>query len=377
MKKILAMIFAIVMAVSVFAIGASASSYYDGYTIYSFFVDEYTDKPLDESIWLDDDGDGNKTVFIFDENHNLTKVEMYNFETVDGPEELYSYATVSDRVGNTYKLNLFEITETGEAVPDEVWEVEETDNFCLKKVATYDVTEDGELEPDDFYTFTYDAKGNLIKELDEYYYDGVLQNTYTKDITYDANGNVTEEMWTYEYVGGSVSSIYKNVYTYDADGKLVKEEYGDVVDGVFEITDEETYTYPDATHRNRISKSKEGEVMVIDGNATETFDANGNVLEYISFYSEDNGETWCEGSKYVYEYDADGNVVKCTHYDDYSEEDGWELCHTETYKYHVIPAKEEPKKENPETGDATPVVILASVMALSLAGVVITKKLAK
>jgi YD repeat-containing protein len=134
--------------------------------------------------------------------------------------------------------------------------------------------------------FVYDEKGNVTK----------FTTTYdTYEYTYDANGNMIKSVFKTENIGGGSTE-----YTYDANGNLIKsvrEAYGSYMSGVCE------YTYD--TNGNLTKETSE----FSDGRTEEcyereyVYDAKGNVIEesYNGFVR-----------KYIYDYDANGKIIKKT-----------------------------------------------------------------
>lgn len=210
------------------------------------------------------------------------------------------------------------------------------------------------MEGAEHYVYTYDSQGRLLTSRTESYYNGMTFEEYTYDAdgnistyltgddqyqvfykyTYDAEGKMLVEdldngrkVYNYEYndAGQLVHEYeapltelsYQCFYTYDAKGNLLSERYGDDYYGYNTIA----YTYDE--HDNLLTVAYDDELAAsytyeydAAGNIIyekETYDwdyweykydSKGNLLESFE-YIHDGGTT-----REIYEYNADGNVVK-------------------------------------------------------------------
>lgn len=210
------------------------------------------------------------------------------------------------------------------------------------------------MEGAEHYVYTYDSQGRLLTSRTESYYNGMTFEEYTYDAdgnistyltgddqyqvfykyTYDAEGKMLVEdldngrkVYNYEYndAGQLVHEYeapltelsYQCFYTYDAKGNLLSERYGDDYYGYNTIA----YTYDE--HDNLLTQTYND---VLDVSYTYEYDAAGNIIYEKETYDWDYWEykydskgNLLESFEYIhdggttreiYEYNADGNVVK-------------------------------------------------------------------
>ncbi len=153
------------------------------------------------------------------------------------------------------------------------------DKNLPERVIGYDL-DDGQSISD----YTYDANGNLIKEV----YTSSSGSKSISDHTYDANGNLIKEV---ETDSDGDKEIYD--YTYDANGNLIKEVETDS-DGDRYISD---YTY-DANGNliKEVYTFSSGSKSISD----YTYDANGNLIKEV--YTSSNGNKYAREMKYIFVY---------------------------------------------------------------------------
>ncbi|MGE5353228.1 MAG: T9SS type A sorting domain-containing protein [Acidobacteriota bacterium] len=139
-------------------------------------------------------------------------------------------------------------------------------------------TED-KWENDTRFTYTYDAKGNVLMELAEDWQDGTWKNSLKVTYSFDANGNVTQtqgEVWKDSlWVKGS-----SNTYTYNEKGQLL----------TFQM------------------ESWDGVRLLMKNRWTYSYDINGNMASSIIEQWLNNN--WANYRKGVFTYDNHGNAVK-------------------------------------------------------------------
>lgn len=247
---------------------------------------------------------------------------------------------------------LIEESGTNSLTGDYVYKYQYDENGTLV-YESFD-TEAKVKEGAEHYVYTYDSQGRLLTSRTESYYNGMTFEEYTYDAegnistyltgddqyqvfykyTYDAEGKMLVEdldngrkVYNYEYndAGQLVHEYeapltelsYQCFYTYDAKGNLLSERFGDDYYG-YSTT---TYTYDE--HDNLLTVSYDDELAAsytyeydAAGNIIyekETYgwdyweykyDSKGNLLESFE-YIHDGGTT-----REIYEYNADGNVVK-------------------------------------------------------------------
>lgn len=164
-------------------------------------------------------------------------------------------------------------------------------------------------------TYTYDARGNLLKQTGISRAPGKPTYNITETYTYDANDRVL----THTYLGkttGEEDIQYTEVYSYDANGvcrSMVNEGYGEY----------HAYSY-DAAGNLVSDRVSYGEPAWED---VYTYDARGNVLTKIT-YGEPDRDVW---GRTTYTYDDRGNQLSMVYesYDVYGNYDmGWEDHYT-------------------------------------------------
>ena len=184
-------------------------------------------------------------------------------------------------------------------------------------------------------TYTYDANGNRLTDLDEVWSNGQWVRSERLSFAYDANrrliSDLTEDwsngQWVnsvrYTYTNDSKGNTLTQVYevwsngqwvnsarfsfAYDANGKLVSnlEEHwssGQWVNAV-------RFTYTNDANGNRLTELNESwsnGLWVSRYRFTYTFDANGNRLTEVDENS--NGQ-WVNDLRLAYTYDIKGNLT--------------------------------------------------------------------
>lgn len=197
----------------------------------------YNDKQLlvQQSNFFGEDPSEYVTQYVYDEDDNLLRVEMYDNDEFDYVEKYMEYDngilvkdTENDDYGKTLYINHYEYNDAG----------------LLSK----HVREEVQNKDRRTYEYLYDANGNCIKELVYDYNNALIAKTYR---TYNENNRLTstedEDLDNYrkvvmEYDGDLVkkNSILRKdgtivgwaEYEYDANGKesLAKEYIPDEVD---------------------------------------------------------------------------------------------------------------------------------------------------
>jgi len=152
-------------------------------------------------------------------------------------------------------------------------------------------------------TITYDVRGNRI--------EGKSEDTAKTVYTYDAQGRVIEQI-TCDAVG----CFDKIAYTYDPYGNLIEERFYYPVSSSIKLRLVHTY---DKQGRRTQTESYDAHDPGLGIEKTgQTYDANGNILELTTYYTEKVGDPEERPipppSKvvYTYEWDAHGNWVKQT-----------------------------------------------------------------
>ncbi len=221
-------------------------------------------------------------------------------------------------------------------------------------------------------TYTYDSKGNLLKEID---------GEYTMEYTYDSDGNCLGEKYIHDYDGDHFIS-YSNEWTYDSKGNCIKRvHYGQDDTSVTE------YTYNSkgdcikeecegsATTFEYVYDSK-GKCLIVtaisvnekSGHSNKiitehTYDKKGNCIETKWFNEVNDESNILELIKYTYDekgncvkkfysvdyrdltteytYNQDGSLAKEVQHSvhKYTGEEETEMIEYSGYKYFYCPAK--------------------------------------
>ena len=220
--------------------------------------------------------DGTSVVHTYDEDGCLLTYESRY--TIDGVESC-------DRTVNTYNSQLQQV----------------------KSVDQYD----GEVTATT--TYTYDAKGQLVSEKTDYSDSGVSEVQYTRD----ASGNCIKKI---ELSDGELA--WCTTSTYDAKGNLIKSVETDS-EGVARLT--ETYTYDSNGNPTKYTSDSDGYLST----ETYTYDKNGYLIKMVEEYG--IGTSSKEVDTTVYTNDADGNCIKRTYSEKYTDGSGFTSIFTYTY----------------------------------------------
>ena len=167
--------------------------------------------------------------------------------------------------------------------------------------------EDGEVN--DRTEYTYDDKGNLLECKGSYTYGGVT-TTFREVCTYDGNGNKLTEK---SYRNGELD--YEYTYTYTATGNVATEIY------ISSSGYKSHYTYSYDEHDNVVSVKEEykhdGEVSSYELTYENTYE-NGKIVKHVSNLGTDTYTYNSAGKITEYSYtSSEGNTKRmtCT-YDD-------------------------------------------------------------
>jgi hypothetical protein len=157
---------------------------------------------------------------------------------------------------------------------------------------------------------TYDSKGQMLVHLNKYWSQGGWKDSIRSFRTYDAYENMlsnTLELWSgTQWINSPESQSYS--YTYDAGGHMLTELNQILNNGQVENSTLSTYTYD--ANGNKLSYllqiSANGQ-MTNSMIHTYAYDANGKMLtDSLKGWT---NETWMNGSLSTYTYDAQGNMV--------------------------------------------------------------------
>ena len=263
----------------------------------------------------------------------LTKWAAYE-EFGDGDTEILSlWEFEYDELGNKRKAVWYD----WEGDVQEEYEYDEEGNLRKKTEAFKGSAEasavaadpsDMESEPmEEIYQYVdeYDAEGNWVRSA-KYGKNGSLIEESDRRIayTYDAQGKMIKE----EFYGTGDTVLDWTEYEYDADGRLLKKYGYDIEhDGAAYWTD---YSYGDG------GRTETGYINPVSGDASvsgkRSYDINGNMTERVS-YDADGNILWGR----QYEYDAFGNPVKVTYdQDDFHGEVEFGLMEALGKKVYVI-----------------------------------------
>ena len=240
-----------------------------------------------------------------------------------------------------------------------------TSGYYKKSESAYD--EDGKLKSTD--TYKYDAAGNLLEHVTRYGSkvtnktvrtydkagklivqtdtdgDGLVtkKNSYTygksgnlltftqaypstfpsgsKSVrAFDADGYVRTDT---DYANGKETG--KSTNTYDKNGNMIKRTTNNVSGGTYTDTyeydkDGNMVAHDNANYSEVNTYDKDGNVLTttnynadgsLSGKSANTYDKNGNLTVSETLYPQSS----FDDTKWVYEYDKNGNMVKITQYD--------------------------------------------------------------
>jgi antitoxin component YwqK of YwqJK toxin-antitoxin module len=197
-----------------------------------------------------------------------------------------------------------------------------------------DLTETLSYSPDGSLSertvYTYDAKGNLMETV-SYAPDG---SSHRKTVyTYNAQGQLTEQV-TCDAVG----CFDKGAYTYDPYGNLVEERFYYPDSAAIKLHIVHTY---DAQGRRIQTERGPAHLGLGIEKTVETYDANGNILELTTYYTEkvedEAGKPIPPPARvvYTYKFDARGNWIKQTQ-TLYTSETGKPVCEPSMVTYRTI-----------------------------------------
>jgi hypothetical protein len=208
-----------------------------------------------------------------------------------------------------------------------------------------DLTETLSYSPDGSLSertvYTYDAKGNLMETV-SYAPDG---SSHRKTVyIYNAQGQLTEQI-TCDAAG----CFDKGTYTYDPYGNLVEERFYYPDSAAIKLHIAHTY---DAQGRRIQTERGPAHLGLGIEKTVETYDANGNILELTTYYTEKVGDEEDRPIPppakrvYTYEFDTHGNWIKqtqtlCT------AETGEPVCEPFMVTYRTITYYPEPERPQP------------------------------
>lgn len=168
----------------------------------------------------------------------------------------------------------------------------------------------------------HNTENDSLVERIVYTYDAQARRVATR--CYEAGGAMQEVRYTYDVLGrlseqitcDAVSCFDKIAYTYDSQGNLIEESF--YYPDSSSIKLRLVHTYDEQGRRTQTeSYDTHGPALGVE-KTVETYDAKGNILELITYYTEKIGDE--EGKPipppskmvYTYEWDAHGNWVKQT-----------------------------------------------------------------
>ena len=212
-----------------------------------------------------------ETTLEYDALGNLIKrIDSYNYV------EEFEYNALGQLLETTY------IDDKGEVYLRETYTYnDQGQKINLKAVSLF-----GERE----YSYTYDAKGNLTCM-------SVVQDNgenYRYEYEYDKHGNLTKQTEYSAWILGG-SSIY--AYEYSEENELIREMHG----------------YGDGSvvyERTRTAKTVGNTIKEV---WTTRYEHHSDAYSYSQTYES------------IYEYDANGNLLRVTYSDSIVEYGGWQL----------------------------------------------------
>ena len=153
--------------------------------------------------------------------------------------------------------------------------------------------------------YTYDTNGKISSTILAVY--DWINNTWIENgdasYTYDTNGNLTEILTNYSDVtlssGDQLSSsgVKKELLTYNSVNKKTSyKRYFQNNDGSWDLSMEEIYSY-----------NSDDMLILIEQDATHktelTYNTDGNLIEEVNSYLDEQTNNWTYSSKDIYSYD--------------------------------------------------------------------------
>ncbi|RLC13753.1 MAG: hypothetical protein DRI57_15680 [Deltaproteobacteria bacterium] len=228
--------------------------------------------------------------YSYDAEGNLARAE-YDRDGDHSPDQI-EYHTFT-REGNN-AVEKVETDDDADGIPDR----------SRTETRTYDAG--GNLTESEsgsyVHTYTYDDRGNLIKEKHEE--DGTVYMLLSHTLTYDGDGNIIKKETDRSDYGTEVFT-----YAYDADGNMTKEVYqGPEAElGPVRYAHSYTYIYTYDAGGRMVRKESVGEEGDVRCSAVFTYDARGNLIKNEPGYG-DRGKIYSPHMTYA--YDADGRLTK-------------------------------------------------------------------
>ena len=157
------------------------------------------------------------------------------------------------------------------------------------------------------WTYTYDASGNMLTQLYEWWENGAWVNSTRYSYTYDASGNRLTYLFE-SWQNGAWVNKWRYSYTYDASGNMLTYLYENWSNGAWVNFERSTYTYDGSGNRltSLFERWRNNEWVNFE-RSTYTYDASGNMLTQLYEWWE-NG-AWVRGWRYTYTYDNYNNAV--------------------------------------------------------------------
>lgn len=225
---------------------------------------------------------GYGSAFTYDEKGNKLTYKAYdNSGKVVGTEE-YTYNEANQLV--------FQKSRNDDTAPVDSAYTYNENGLLIKKVNTYPENPEYEFH----FVYTYDSKGNLVKEEWINVHSGIQTPHSWKAWTYDAKGNKLSETdnrgfkteWTYDDRGNMLSetqydsdgfAMLCNIYTYDAQNRLLTETW--CKGGMADYGETYAYEYDSAglrtcRYRYMSGESKDG----LKPDMEYAYDAFGNLI---------------------------------------------------------------------------------------------------
>ncbi len=253
------------------------------------------------------DAEGEPTAFY----ENGTLVEAYSCETDSEGRIVKEYITEN----GWSKVNEYTYDEKGRIASEKLgdysglvfeYSYDEYDRVVKRYERDVNFPEGGAE-----YTFTYDEKGNLIREEQFNHYMGYAE--YTREYSYDTLGRLAEEVRTWFAPYGAENAMRtssKNVYSYEYD------QYGNVK------------TYEECTYFNELFDGGVSFYLYELIRESYSYDAEGRLLS-ARFYGEPPGDAFTEDEQYYYSYNAAGLLTE----EKYIEICGGDKLLESVYKY--------------------------------------------
>ena len=293
-----------------------------------------------------------KTVYTYNSNNNITLVLHYSW--LSDPGEWYisgkdeCFYDVNDSLIQRIEYQLR--TGTNLLLPHYNYEYVFNTNGSLAETIYHDYDNNGHLMSHHKSEYIYDEEGYNTSTI---HYSSTTESLTLfgkTEYTYDANGNIIKEIFAYWNSGTQQwQNDTKMETTYDANNNILVQIYSQSLNPqswYFQYKIENTYVNNIKTLYVYYTWPMDLQQWKLTSKQEYTVDLNANLLTN-TIYSPDNSGALFITSKYEYIYDANGNNIGSFEYeyDDYSGEFVYGFKNEFTYndvfsfEYLILPTK--------------------------------------